>query len=580
MKRAFQISLIAFLFSVVFLRFGNCQSSASATDPTVNGPMAVSSAIYNFGDTAMLPGFPGPLEFQGSVHYPTNLSGAAHPLIVFLHGAHAVCTGSKGFIWPCSSKKRIIPSFKGYDYLAQNLASFGYIVVSISANGITAVNAVLPELGALARAQLIQEHLDFWNTLNTKGGAPFGTLFVGKVDMTKIGTVGHSVGGEGVIRHFIYNQSLGSPYTIKAVFAIAPTDYNHNVINRVPFGVMLPYCDADVITLEGIHYYDDSRYNVPGDPAAKHAVLVMGANHNFFNTIWTPSTLPAGASDDWNVQSDSVCGTSMPGNSRLTPIKQQRVALAYVAAFVRAYVGGETQFMPLLTGAVPAPRRASPANIHVSYHAPDDPAHRLDLDRFLTPESLTADALGGTVDQTGLTPYSLCGAMGETTPCLAGEPAGRQPHTDSLVGTGQLSQLMTGWAAPNSTATYDIPAGQGDTSAYQALQFRVAVNFADPRNTPGVPQDFSVVLTDGTGTTASVQVSKVAPGALFFPPGSIPGQSPVPRNILNMVRIPLSAFSNSGIMLNDIRQIQFKFDRTSSGGLLITDVAFTSPPTN
>ena len=51
--------------------------------------------------------------------------------------------------------------------------------------------------------------------------------------------------------------------------------------------------------LQGVHFYDDALYNIPGDLARKHKILVMGANHNFFNTIWTPSMFPAGARDDW-----------------------------------------------------------------------------------------------------------------------------------------------------------------------------------------------------------------------------------------------------------------------------------------
>ena len=43
---------------------------------------------------------------------------------------------------------------------------------------------------------------------NTTGGAPFGTKFVGKLDMTRIGTMGHSRGGEGVVYNALLNLSL------------------------------------------------------------------------------------------------------------------------------------------------------------------------------------------------------------------------------------------------------------------------------------------------------------------------------------------------------------------------------------
>ena len=60
------------------------------------------------------------------------------------------------------------PSYQGYDYAAENLASHGLIVVSISANGVNARDQeVQSDLGALARAELIQKHLDTWRTFNT-----------------------------------------------------------------------------------------------------------------------------------------------------------------------------------------------------------------------------------------------------------------------------------------------------------------------------------------------------------------------------------------------------------------------------
>src|SRR5262249_46637942 len=158
------------------------------------------------------------------------------------------------------------------DYVGNILASQGYIVVSISANGINARDDALADSGAKARAELIQRHLDLWNDFNQDGitpfGSPFGTRFVGHVDLQNVGLMGHSRGGEGVIRNYLYNQSLGSPYGIKAVFSLAPTDFGGLVINNVPLGVLLAYDDGDV-GLQGVQFFDDSLHNVAGDSAPK-----------------------------------------------------------------------------------------------------------------------------------------------------------------------------------------------------------------------------------------------------------------------------------------------------------------------
>src|SRR5262249_37469718 len=163
--------------------------------------------------------------------------------------------------------------------------SQGYVVVSIGTNGINARDNSSFDAGALARAQLMERTFGILDDLNRDGvisprpadpthpgadlftgsSSPFGTRYVGALNLQNIGIMGHSRGGEGVVRSYNLNRSLGSPYGITAVFALAPIDFTNSTINNVPFAVLLPYNDGDVSNLEGVHFFDDSRYNVPGD---------------------------------------------------------------------------------------------------------------------------------------------------------------------------------------------------------------------------------------------------------------------------------------------------------------------------
>ena len=573
----------AFCFAFLLLASAGVRTAlGQVPDPGAQGSLAVTREEYNLGDTAFRPtNFPGPVELRASIHYPTNLPGGPYPVILFLHGRHATCfLGGTAFLqWPCTlTNSEVIHSYQGYDYVSEVLASHGYVVVSISANGVNARDNSVQDLGALARAELIQKHLDILNTFNTTGGAPFGTKFVGKFNMSQIGTMGHSRGGEGVVRHYVLNNSLGAPYGIKGVFPLAATNFNRSVVNNAALNVLLPYCDGDVIDLAGVHYYDDARYNVPGDLAPKHYELIMGANHNFYNTIWSPSSSVPGAINDWQSfragPSDSHCG-DLPTNQRLSEAQQRGTGVAYMSAFFRAYVGGETQFIPILTGDAPPPPSAQTTNLFVSYHAPDDPELRLDVNRLLNDTNLSVNTLGRAATQTGLTPYELCGGPApQPLTCLPEEPNARQPHTTPSARSPLrgLSQLKTGWN--NLTGNYrnNLPPAVGDVSAFQAVQFRVSVNFADPRNVADLAQDFRVVLTDAAGSSASVRVSDVS-RALYFPPGSI---GPVPKVVLNTVRVPLTAFQ--GVDLRRVRSVQFTFDERVQGGVLITDIAFASAP--
>src|SRR5688500_13307620 len=576
--------LFAFLIAFLLIFTADIKTAfAQVPDPGTPGPLTVTREEYNFGDTAFIASnFPGPIELLASIHYPANLPAGPYPVILFMHGRHATCFvgGSALLQWPCTAQNsQSIPSYRGYDYVAEVIASHGYVVVSVSANGVNAVDNSVFDLGALARAALLQKHLDILKTCNTTGGAPFGTKFAGKLDLTRVGTMGHSRGGEGVVRHKVLNDALGAPYGIKAVFPLAPVDFNRFVVNNAALNVLLPYCDGDVVDLQGVHFYDDARYNVPGDQAPKHYVLVMGANHNFYNTVWSPSSTFPGAANDWQVfvpggHSDRHCGT-VPGNKRLTETQQRGTGLAYMSAFFRAYVGGENQFIPILTGDAPPPASAQTNDLFVSYHAPDTSSLRLDVNRLLNDTNLLLNNLGGAVTQIGLTPYDLCGGEApQPATCLPGQSNARQPHTTPSARSTKrgLSQLRTGWT--NFTGSYqnDVPSTLSNVSGFQAVQFRVSVNFADPHNLEDLAQDFRVVLTDASGGTASVRVSDVS-GALFFPPGNV---GPVPKVVLNTVRVPLNAFG--GVNLNAVRTVQLTFNERLAGGVLITDVAFASPP--
>ena len=565
---------------LVIIGLGTRGAFAQTPDPSQRGPFATTAEEYNLGDQAFTPtGFPAAVEVRAVVWHPTDLTQGPYPVVIYLHGRHSTCfTGGSSFLeWPCAAGHQPILSFRGYDYSADQLASHGYFVVSISANGINARDNSVSDLGASARAQLIQRHLDLWKQFNTTGGTPFGAKFVGTVDLTRVGTMGHSRGGEGVLRHFIFNAAQPSPYPVKIVVPIAPTNFSRwQVNNGVAVAQLLSYCDGDVNNIQGIHAYDDARYKM-GTSGYQQYVAVMGGDHNFYNSNWTPgSGFPS--SDDWTATADPHCGT-VAGNGRLTAAQQRSVALAYLSSFFRSEIRSESAFKPLIDGTGGLPPSVSAFNLHVSYQ-PADPQRR-DLNRLQTSADLSTNFLAGTVSQTGLSPHDMCGGPApQPAQCLTGQATTRQPHTapSSLSSLPGLPQLRTGWSTLGSAFVNNIPAGSNrDISAFEFFQFRTTLNFTDTRNPSGQSRDFSVRFTDGGGASQSLRVGQFS-NALFFPPGTT---GAVPKVWHNTVNIPLSALT--AVDKTSISKVELLFDQSTTGAVLASDLHFydsggTPPP--
>ena len=579
-----KIILPGFLWALLFICSGYFPAMAQTPDPGLPGTHTVIKGEYNLGDLAYTPPaaiFPSSLEVRGSVHYPSDLSSGPFPVLVWLHGRHETCydsvTLATSSVWPCSGTKKPIVSYEGYDYAAQTMASHGYIVISISANAINATDGSVPasfEDGMPARGYLLQHHLDLWNTWNTTGGGPFGSLFVGKLNMQNIGTMGHSRGGEGVIFNALYNKSLGSPYGIKAVLTLAPTNFYRDVLNGIPLLDIAPYCDGDVNDLEGVHYYDDARYRDTTDETPKHTVLVMGANHNYFNTVWTLGSYIAGGYDDWLYTGSNAsvyCGATAAGTGRLDTTTQKAVYNAYAAAFYRYYLGHETSFAPILnvTDIVPpASSLIDSTKIFVSYHP--GRTDRLDINRVDTVYNLTFNNMSAAVTQTALTTPSVCGGGLAMATCDAGPGNNQKPHrgTTTIKGLGQMKIKWT-----DTTAQYqnDIPAAYQDFTYVQSLSFRACENFSETTSGPAL--DFNVQLIDSAGNISNQVVGNYT-NALFYQPGTTTND--LPKVVFNTIRLPISGFT--GINMSKVRHVKFRFNRSVAGAILMSDLALINMP--
>lgn len=520
------------------------------------GPYDVARKRYDLGDRAFQPtGLAAKVELVGNVHYPAGLPDGPYPIVLFMHGNHSSCyRGDRaGYRWPCRKGWKPIPNYEGYDYAASRLASYGYIVVSVSANGVNVLGNRVPDTGMRQRGELLEKHLDLWQAWTTAADGPFGDRFVGQVDMSTIGTMGHSRGGEGVVWQVIVDRERADPYGIDAVMPLAPVDFTRETVNRVELAVVLPYCDGDVFDLQGAHFFDDARYRVSGDPRPKHTLTLMGANHNFFNSVWTPSSGYPGSFDD----AFGRC------EGKLTAPQQRRVGAAYITSYFRRYLGDEEDLDPVWTGET-TPPGIDPARALMAYLAPDLPARRLDVDRFTTESSMSVTQGGSPVTTAGLSLVAWCRNTFDL-PCVPGDLAFTDAHLPGL------SRGVFGWTEPGGQVSFDLGGGGVDVRAFDAVQFRVTVNPGYRANNGVAYQDLSLTLVDGSGAEATVDAADVGNEALRFPSGLRRFSGHI---VLQQLRFPLDRFP--AIDLADVRSIRIDFDRTSAGVIDVADLAFSA----
>jgi hypothetical protein len=258
---------------------------------------------------------------------PVPVAAGKYPVVVFLHGKHDICDldGEGPGLTPdaptfdpsdptsgCPDNHRI-PSHKGYNYILERLASHGIIAISISGNEVNQWDSY--KWNFWLRGQLILSVLDKlreWNQ-GENGHAlnhPVGQLFFDKLDMENIGLSGHSRGGEGVVAAQQFNQTriATERHAIKAINAIAPTDNNKEkmgefyLMTKAPYFLLVGARDNDVFNLSGFRTYDRFQRNYSNETGAggypKMSAFVYGANHNYFNTIWTDSDALSNAEPD------------------------------------------------------------------------------------------------------------------------------------------------------------------------------------------------------------------------------------------------------------------------------------------
>ncbi|MET7622401.1 hypothetical protein [Streptomyces sp. NPDC005408] len=520
-------------------------------DPGTPGHYRTVSGEYAL-KSVRIPGFPAPVEMRATVVAPADAPGR-RPLALFLHGRHYTCF--KGQVdqsgdWPCKAGTQPVPSYRGYLRDQKLLASQGYVTVSISANGINGQDHLAEDGGAQARSSLVRLHLARWaDWAADRDKAPAAVRAASPADLSRVLLVGHSRGGEGVNRAAL--DSINRPpadqdgyrgpvrWHIRGTVLIGPTIFGQNPAPDVPSVTILPGCDGDVSDLQGEIYVDGTR-GISRGAALHSAVYIVGANHNFFNSEWTPGQAQAPADDDfWAGETpDPLC---TPGRkTRLTATQQQAAGATYIAAAARLFVAGDDGVRPLLDG---SNRRAPSAGAaRVLTHAVG--ANRTPA--FLPDTSVAVDG-GRLCAQVDPDPAAACLPFdgGGASPHFAGWETPREP--------GRYAVAMR-WSHPGS-AVRVRPAQPVSVAGAEALALRMIV----PPNTIGTQLD--ITLADTSGRRATLGRALI---------DGLPGTERTTSYWGREIRVPLSAAVRAGLDLKHVTALELT-PRNGSGRAWLMD---------
>ncbi len=447
------------------------------------------------------------------------------------------------------------PSERGYDWLAEHLASQGHVVASVDQNFLNLSSTRGWELGdeTDARAWLLLRHLELWRDW-VADGHPLGA----HVDLGRIVLVGHSRGGEAAATAAVFDRlerypedagvGLDAGFGVDAVVALAPVDGQYEPGGRprelegVSYLVLHGGRDGDVLWFSGLAQYHRTRL---GEDDVKAAVHLRDANHAGWNTVW--------GEEDFAGPAAAVLDAA----EVLPATTQQAAALAAVDAFLPAALEGERAALADLADAEAG---AWPDGVVVRTRiARGDEIALLDLEDGLDP---AAGALpGSTVTAEGLTRW-------------------RETALELRLQDADARAVELAWTEPGGWWSVDT-GGVALPFDDPLLRLDLAVGHEPP---PGadVPPDAPVALTvevvDADGRIARADLGAgdgLAPAAepdrLKAPlPDWAPGRDPLAQSIL----LDVDALdADRGFDASGLTAVRLLPDGAAPGTLLVLDVA-------
>lgn len=477
----------------------------------------------------------GPLDWSATVYsggtwlgqvltWPDDIGTMENvPLVVISHG------NGHQYTW--------------YHYLHRLFATRGFVVMSHQNN--TGPGIETASTTTLTNTAYLLGNLD-----TIAGG-----VLDGHLDRHRIYWIGHSRGGEGVVRAYdrMRDGTWSSPEfelsDIAAITSIAPTVFNSAASGspgEVPFHFLYGSADGDVHG--GADCTQCQAFRIFERATGARAVTyVQGADHNDFNCC---------GFNDYCVGGGGCSAALAVGRD-----EAQRVARVALFAMASWIVRGDDAAKEYFARQHENLRDddVSPATIEDRELRDAPSGIHFVVDDFQTNSSTALSSSGG----------SVAGSVASWNEGLLDDANSQFTWTASDQMNG-MTRVVTGdtsrgtvfeWSA-NAFLEFELVPAAQDLSGQGFLSFRACQGTRHPStNGSGGDLDFTVTLRDGSGTTSSIRIG--AYGGGIEKPFARSGQGTGSgwANEFETIRIRLADFVADGGALNlsDVVAIRFEF---------------------
>jgi hypothetical protein len=431
-------------------------------------------------------------------------------------------------------------NYQWYDHIGQHLASYGYVVMSHQNNTMPGIET--------ASTTTLENTDDFLGNL----GSIDGGALVGHIDSSRITWIGHSRGGEGVVRAYTrlvggYSVQNYSAADVKLISSIAPVTFNTPASSNpgdVNYHLFVGSADNDVTGVSAqTHMYSLMERAV----GYRSSITLQGAGHGAFH--------------------NGSGGLVASGPCLLSRAETHQIMRGQLLPLVRHYIDGDIpskdflwrqweSFKPL-----GAPPLSDPCVV-VTFDYRDGPAAgNYVIDDFDSNTSHYQSSSGFSVS------FDVANYAEASKRDAAGGFgwSGTQPMNGMTraISSDNHPGVVFDWDTPAYWEA-EIDPLQSDFADYTYLSLRACQGTRHPNTTAALEDlTFLVSLRDVNGVESTISIGAYGGGIEepYQRSGSLSGGGVGWHNEMETIRIRLTDFlaDESGLNLHLIQAVRFDF---------------------